>query len=114
MMAFCEQNTSEGCLNQADEKDHKVFPVNEPSSMMHSVLETRNLWQQFDELGTEMIVTRRGRYDIIMSNTFITPLASSLSLSLILTSSILTCHLLCFVKETNYCYINTSSILDRY
>ena len=37
-----------------------VYPFNKQSSM-NAALYTRELWKQFDTLGTEMIVTRRGR-----------------------------------------------------
>ena len=43
------------------EEDARVYPVN-VSSNINATLDTRYLWKQFDELGTEMIVTRRGRY----------------------------------------------------
>lgn len=39
----------------------RVSPINQPSSSMHAALSTRDLWERFDELNTEMIVTRRGR-----------------------------------------------------
>lgn len=55
-------------LEEEDEEmsDLKVFPVNPSSSTISAVLETRDLWKQFDELGTEMIVTRRGRLELII------------------------------------------------
>lgn len=37
-----------------------VYPMNRPSRLC-ATLDTRSLWRQFDALGTEMIVTRRGR-----------------------------------------------------
>lgn len=42
----------------------KVYALNQSShhSKISAVLDTRELWRQFDALGTEMIVTRRGRY----------------------------------------------------
>ena len=71
---------SEPCEDQHDSKENmdshmcktheyhdnnhaaRVYPINHTSkSEMHAVLSTRDLWQQFDQLNTEMIVTRRGR-----------------------------------------------------
>lgn len=46
---------------EEQEMEQRIFPVNTESSPIFAVLETRDLWKQFDELGTEMIVTRRGR-----------------------------------------------------
>ena len=43
------------------EIEQRVFPVNAESSSICASLETKTLWKRFDELGTEMIVTRRGR-----------------------------------------------------
>ena len=43
------------------EEDARVYPIN-VSSNISAILDTRYLWKQFDELGTEMIVTRRGRW----------------------------------------------------
>lgn len=71
MMAVHEVNT--GAQNQVvikldnskeeqqdlDDNLH-VYPVNKQSSM-NATLDTRELWKQFETLGTEMIVTRRGR-----------------------------------------------------
>ena len=39
----------------------KVHSVNCPRSKTSVVLTSRDLWQMFDAIGTEMIVTRRGR-----------------------------------------------------
>lgn len=47
--------------SDTDIEEHiHVYPVNR-SSNMSAALDTRELWKQFDALGTEMIVTRRGR-----------------------------------------------------
>ena len=66
----CEKEQEEMCVAndqtselQADDENNaeKVHPVNDPSSNVLAELETRDLWKQFDEMNTEMIVTRRGR-----------------------------------------------------
>lgn len=46
---------------EEEEMEQRIFPVNAESSPIFAILETRDLWKQFDDLGTEMIVTRRGR-----------------------------------------------------
>lgn len=51
-------------MDKQTEEDAKVYPLNPHSSStggMHAVLSTRDLWEQFHDLNTEMIVTRRGR-----------------------------------------------------
>lgn len=40
----------------------RVSSTNCPDSKVTAVLSSRELWQLFDAIGTEMIVTRRGRY----------------------------------------------------
>lgn len=42
----------------------ETFPSSNPSLAMSVAMERdcKELWSQFDEVGTEMIVTRRGRY----------------------------------------------------
>ncbi len=47
--------------NEHHSNDARVSPNNPSLSGMHAVLSTRDLWEKFDELNTEMIVTRRGR-----------------------------------------------------
>jgi hypothetical protein len=45
----------------ADEVENvHIYPINKQSTM-NAVLDSKELWKQFDALGTEMIVTRRGR-----------------------------------------------------
>ena len=46
----------------------RVFSCNNPNSRSTAALSTcsRDLWMQFDAIGTEMIVTRRGRFVIMM------------------------------------------------
>ena len=39
----------------------RVSSINCPDSITTAVLSSRELWQLFDAIGTEMIVTRRGR-----------------------------------------------------
>ena len=39
----------------------RVSSINCPGSPASAVLSSRELWQLFDAIGTEMIVTRRGR-----------------------------------------------------
>lgn len=59
-----ENNTEDMCMAEDEQhldEDAKVYALNQPSSLMHAALSTRDLWKQFDELNTEMIVTRRGR-----------------------------------------------------
>lgn len=46
---------------EEEDMEQRIYPVNMKSSPICAVLETKDLWKQFDELGTEMIVTRRGR-----------------------------------------------------
>ena len=46
---------------ELEEIEQRIFPVNAESSSICASLETKTLWKRFDELGTEMIVTRRGR-----------------------------------------------------
>ena len=41
--------------------DERVYSMNSPDSKASVVLTSRNLWRMFDAIGTEMIVTRRGR-----------------------------------------------------
>ena len=41
--------------------EEKVYSVNCPENRASVVLTSRNLWRMFDAIGTEMIVTRRGR-----------------------------------------------------
>lgn len=43
--------------------EDKVYSCNKPDSEIAAVLnaQSKHLWKQFDALGTEMIVTRRGR-----------------------------------------------------
>ena len=44
--------------------EEKIMCSNRPESKMSVALQhqSRKLWKQFDTVGTEMIVTRRGRY----------------------------------------------------
>ena len=58
---MCVANDQTSELQADDENNEKVHPVNDPSSNVLAELETRDLWKQFDEMNTEMIVTRRGR-----------------------------------------------------
>lgn len=62
MMAVYEKISSSPSSKQEEEIDETshVYPVNKVTTI-NAVLDTRELWQQFDALGTEMIVTRRGR-----------------------------------------------------
>lgn len=43
--------------------EERIHSISDPSSQITAVLQSSsaNLWRQFDALGTEMIVTRRGR-----------------------------------------------------
>lgn len=41
--------------------DELVYSQNQSDSAMSVGLQSKFLWQQFDSIGTEMIVTRRGR-----------------------------------------------------
>lgn len=45
-------------------EQERVFCCNNPNSRSTAALakSSRDLWMQFDAIGTEMIVTRRGRY----------------------------------------------------
>lgn len=56
-----ERPQEEAAADLMEEGDGRVSPVNQRSSSMHAALSTRDLWERFDELNTEMIVTRRGR-----------------------------------------------------
>lgn len=47
--------------SQDSPPDERVFSINSPESKASVVLTSRNLWKMFDAIGTEMIVTRRGR-----------------------------------------------------
>lgn len=47
--------------HEEEEEEERVFPMNVESSSIYATLETKDLWKQFDDLSTEMIVTRRGR-----------------------------------------------------
>lgn len=53
------------CELKSEEKEPKgserVTCTNCPDSNVTAVLSSRELWQLFDAIGTEMIVTRRGR-----------------------------------------------------
>lgn len=40
----------------------RIGSINCPESPASAVLSSKELWQLFDAIGTEMIVTRRGRY----------------------------------------------------
>ncbi len=43
----------------------RVFSEGPSGHRFSAVLETADLWKQFDDIGTEMIVTRRGRYILL-------------------------------------------------
>lgn len=43
--------------------EDKVYSSNHPESKAALILHGKKLWEQFDMVGTEMIVTRRGRYE---------------------------------------------------
>ncbi len=40
----------------------RVFSEERNGNRISAILETADLWKQFDDIGTEMIVTRRGRF----------------------------------------------------
>jgi hypothetical protein len=46
---------------RSEEVGERVSSVNCPDSPASAMLSSRDLWQLFDAIGTEMIVTRRGR-----------------------------------------------------
>lgn len=46
---------------RSEENGERVTSINCPGSCATAVLSSRELWQLFDAIGTEMIVTRRGR-----------------------------------------------------
>lgn len=55
---------SPACELKSEEKPkggERVSCTNCPDSKVTAVLSSRELWQLFDAIGTEMIVTRRGR-----------------------------------------------------
>ena len=54
-------------LSRADGSGEKVRSINCPESPASAVLSSWELWQLFDAIGTEMIVTRRGRYGLFLS-----------------------------------------------
>ena len=43
-------------------EEAKIRCTNPQESQVSAILHSRNLWKRFDNIGTEMIVTRRGRY----------------------------------------------------
>lgn len=47
--------------SEQPESTERVSSMNCPESSATAVLSSRELWQLFDAIGTEMIVTRRGR-----------------------------------------------------
>ena len=47
---------------KSEEMGERVRSINCPESSATAVLSSRELWQLFDAIGTEMIVTRRGRW----------------------------------------------------
>ena len=52
---------------KSDEMGERVNSINCPESGASAVLSSRDLWQLFDAIGTEMIVTRRGRWGVCSS-----------------------------------------------
>lgn len=53
------------------EKENKSSQTQHPRLLNAGVtLEMKPLWEQFNELGTEMIVTKAGRYELINSLDF--------------------------------------------
>ena len=46
---------------KSEQIGERVSSINCPESPASAVLSSRELWQLFDAIGTEMIVTRRGR-----------------------------------------------------
>ena len=50
---------------QPAEAGERVGSLNCPESKATAVLSSRELWQLFDTIGTEMIVTRRGRWVVV-------------------------------------------------
>ena len=50
---------------QPAEAGERVGSLNCPESKATAVLSSRELWQLFDNIGTEMIVTRRGRWVVV-------------------------------------------------
>ena len=52
--------------HKAEGIGERVNSINCPDSPASAVLSSRELWQLFDAIGTEMIVTRRGRYGLFL------------------------------------------------
>ncbi len=44
----------------------RVFSEERNGNRISAILETADLWKQFNDIGTEMIVTRRGRFVIYL------------------------------------------------
>lgn len=53
---------------KSEQMGERVNSINCPDSPASAVLSSRELWQLFDAIGTEMIVTRRGRLVFLIQN----------------------------------------------
>ena len=57
---------SEGGDRPGDGQEDERKPMNNKLVNVSCQLEMKNLWDEFDEQGTEMIVTKAGRLDLLV------------------------------------------------